>query len=443
MSDLESKHNKRLILVELNEINFELVDSYVRDKPGKYLAMEHCLANMVTTESEAEYQNLEPWIQWPSVHTGLTFSEHGIFRLGDVVETEHPQIFEQVEQAGYSVGVLSAMNASNKLNKAAFFIPDPWTKTPTDGSFWSRAISSAVSQAVNDNASQRITLLSAFTLLLAIARFARPVNYAKYLSLALRSRRAPWRKALFLDLFLHDFYMNRIKARKPAFSAAFFNAGAHIQHHYFFNSKHLNKNPGVENPDWYVQGDVDPIEEMIAVYDSILSDLLRLENIELIVATGLSQKPYDRVKYYYRLKNHGDFLEKLNIRYKSVSPRMTRDFLLDFDTEGEALQAQQQLQSIYVKADGHLLFADIDNRGKSLFVTLTYPCEVAADTKIVVNESELALLPHVAFVAIKNGMHQNTGYAYFSRGLGDIAPAGGKHVKEINSTIRHFFGLTA
>ena len=33
------------------------------------------------TESESEYENLEPWIQWPSVHTGLPFKDHKILRL--------------------------------------------------------------------------------------------------------------------------------------------------------------------------------------------------------------------------------------------------------------------------------------------------------------------------------------------------------------------------
>ena len=37
---------------------------------------------IVNTKAELIYENLEPWIQWPSVHTGKTYDEHKIFRLG-------------------------------------------------------------------------------------------------------------------------------------------------------------------------------------------------------------------------------------------------------------------------------------------------------------------------------------------------------------------------
>jgi len=39
---------------------------------------------LFVTTSEKKYEELEPWIQWPTVRTGLTYQEHEIFRLGDV-----------------------------------------------------------------------------------------------------------------------------------------------------------------------------------------------------------------------------------------------------------------------------------------------------------------------------------------------------------------------
>ena len=72
---------------------------------------------------------VEPWIQWVSAHTGLTLAEHGIFRLGDIVSHELPQIWEQLEESGLRVGAISPMNAKHRLHKPAFFVPDPWTQT--------------------------------------------------------------------------------------------------------------------------------------------------------------------------------------------------------------------------------------------------------------------------------------------------------------------------
>src|SRR5690348_10736474 len=126
-----------LIFIELSEINFDLVRLYLDKYRDRFPALRTLLSQHSTvTSAEEEYENLEPWVQWPSVHTGLSFNEHRIFRLGDVVESGAPQFFEQVERAGYSVGAVSPMNAANRLQTPAYFVPDPWTRTAPDRSIW-------------------------------------------------------------------------------------------------------------------------------------------------------------------------------------------------------------------------------------------------------------------------------------------------------------------
>ena len=176
----DSQH--KLLLLELNEINFDVVNQYLSDNKNQFSNLKSLLdSGLFRTSSESLYEELEPWIQWASVHTGLTYQEHNIFRLGDVVGTDKPQIFEQIEQAGFKVGSISAMNADNRLKNPAFFIPDPWTKTPSDGSFWSKSLGDAVSQAVNDNSQARITIKTAAQIFLALLRFARPKHYLRYI----------------------------------------------------------------------------------------------------------------------------------------------------------------------------------------------------------------------------------------------------------------------
>ena len=64
--------NRNLIFIELNEINFDTATSYI--ERGEYLPgfTELIEKGITNTESESEYENLEPWVQWPSVHTGKT-----------------------------------------------------------------------------------------------------------------------------------------------------------------------------------------------------------------------------------------------------------------------------------------------------------------------------------------------------------------------------------
>lgn len=438
----DSVCQKRLILLELNEVNFDVVKRYVESCPGRFSSLEKLMKGAsVRTAAEKKYEELEPWIQWVSVHTGLSYAEHGIFRLGDIVGTAAPQFFEVLEQRGVSVGSISAMNAENRLKNPAYFIPDPWTKTPTDGSFWSEALAQAVGQAVNDNAQSKITAKSALVLLLGLLRFAKVHHYGLYLKLALNSRKASWRKALFLDLLLHDVHLGLLASQKPEFSTVFLNAGAHIQHHYFFNSAPIKETTSLRNPTWYVPEAEDPFADMLEVYDTIVGEYLSLKDTEVIIVTGLAQKPYDRIKYYYRLKDHADFLNSVGIQYRNVMPRMTRDFLVEFDSVEQAAAAQEKLSNIVVTSDGEQLFGEIDNRGDSLFATLTYPHEISEAATVVVEGATVQIKPYTAFVAIKNGMHQEEGFAFFTPCAAKFAPADRSHVKEIHGAVLGYFGV--
>lgn len=433
------KLNRKLIFVELNEINFSIVAQYIQLFPGRYPSLQLLLGkHSIRTMAETNYEWLEPWIQWVSVHSGQSYQEHQIFRLGDIVGSKVPQLFEKAERMGARVGCVSPMNAENRLQRPAYFIPDPWTKTPSDESWWSRELSRAISQVVNDNSQSRVSTRSALMLFFSLLRFSKPSHYGRYIGLAMRSRGAPWRKALLLDLFLHDLHLKLFQRKNPDFSTIFLNAGAHIQHHYMLNAEPIKELSPLRNPSWYVENRKDPVAELLEIYDTVVGELLHLKGADLIIATGLSQKPYDRVKFYYRLRNHEQFLMQIGINFQSVHPLMTRDFLIEFDSSAAAEDAKVRLASLRVTESGLALFEEIDNRGKSLFVTLTYHCEISADTVLEFEDLRIHLLPQVVFVAIKNGMHQSMGYAFFTSGVKEYAPLEGSHVKDLHNSILKF-----
>jgi len=438
------KTAKKLILLELNEINFDIVEKYLAADSTRFPSLKKLLAGpQIRTSCEKQYEELEPWIQWASVHTGKTYAEHGIFRLGDMVDSGVSQIFEQLEQVGYKVGAISPMNAENRLKHPAYFIPDPWTHTPTDSSWWSQSLSRAISQTVNDNAKARISAKSALQLALGLFRFARISHYGKYLSLVVGSRRKSWLRPLVLDLLLHDVHWSMFNNKKPNFSTLFLNAGAHIQHHYFFNAEPVVKNSTIKNPAWYIAEDEDPLADVLGLYDMIVGEYFARSDTDVLLATGLTQKPYDSVKFYYRLNNHAAFLQGLAIKFKDVLPRMTRDFLIEFENKHQAIVSQSILANVTVGESETPLFGEIDNRGDSLFVTLTYPREINDSTYYCVGAFKAPLLPNVSFVAIKNGMHQDEGYAFFTPGIAPYAPAEKAHVAKLGTSIRDYFGITA
>lgn len=435
----QKEKRRQLVLLELNEINFEVAQRYVARFSLRNLG-RLLEGRWIRTSSEASYELLEPWIQWVSAHSGLTAQQHGILRLGDIVGSNVPQLFEQLESLGLRVGCVSPMNAENRLRSPAYFVPDPWTRTPSDGSFFSRMLTDAVGQAVNDNAQAKITVGSMLKLLLTLLRFARLKHWGRYASLFVTSKGAPWRRALFLDLLLHDVHFSLLKARRPDFSTLFVNAGAHIQHHYFLNAD-LGGTVSLKNPDWYVAADLDPVGEMLKTYDLIVGDYINDPEVDVIVATGLTQRPYDRVKFYYRLVDHAAFLRIAGIPFRSVQPRMTRDFLIEFDSATQAAQAMRTLSAIRVSPGDLPLFGELDNRGASIFATMTYPEEITGDTLVALQSGRVALQPLVTFVAIKNGMHDGRGFAFFKGDVTVHSPADGEHVGRLFETVKRYYGI--
>ena len=134
----------KLLFIQLNEINFDLVDKYLStSKESKFtnLRIIRNTYQSFDTYAEDEYKNLEPWIQWPSIYLGKDFNQHKIFRLGDIVNlTSEKQIFEIIEDRGFKVGAISPMNAENRLKNPSYFIPDPWTNTHSDNSSYSKRL---------------------------------------------------------------------------------------------------------------------------------------------------------------------------------------------------------------------------------------------------------------------------------------------------------------
>lgn len=398
-----------VLMLELNEVNFDYVREYIN--LGKLPHFAELLKNhaLVETTSEQHYQELEPWIQWVTAHTGLSLAEHEVFRLGDIVNRDLPQIWEVLETKGLKVGAISPMNAKNRCRNASFFIPDPWTPTTVTGSGLIKRLSSAVSQAVNDNAKGRVTLQSAITLLASLATYATIRNYPVYLKIVVSIlRKHSWASSLLLDQLLSDIFVREVGRKKPNFATLFLNAGAHIQHHYMFNSK-VYSGP-FSNPAWYVDTDADPVFDVYVLYDRIIGQVQKaFPSARLMIATALHQDPHKELTFYWRLKDHAQFLDQSNIAFDRVEPRMSRDFVIYCSNPEQAALAEIQLKQI-CSVDGSELF-EVDNRGDSLFVMLSWAQDIDADFEYAVgNERRKNMRDQVAFVAIKNGAHNGVGY---------------------------------
>ena len=403
--------NKKTILLALNELNFDYIKFYVNKGLLPNFKQLFSLNPIIETTSENEYKLLEPWVQWATVHTGKSYNEHKILRLGDIVnKPEIPQLFEELENEGFSVGAVSPFNAENRLKNPAFFVPDPWTKTEASGNWFVKALYQAIHKSVNDNAKEKMDLKSMTSLALGLLFYVPIFRWNHYFKNVL-NRKKPGAKALVLDSLLADVHLSLWKKHKPDFSNLFLNSGAHIQHHYLFNSKAYKGD--LNNPEWYCPQGFDPLIPILSEYDEVIGKLMNLKDVKLIIATGLHQQPHKNLTFYWRLKEHVKFIEMIGIKtFIEIHPRMSRDFLIKFNNEIDTINAEKLLNSFYAFKDENKIF-EVDNRGTSLFVELVYPNDIIEQDAIYSKDSKFKLdcfKSYVSFVAIKNGEHNGIGY---------------------------------
>lgn len=402
-----------MILLALNELNIDYIKGYVNQ--GKLTNFGKLLAHgVVQTSSEYKYELLEPWIQWTTVQTGKTYEEHQVFRLGDIINRRDlPQIFEHLEMSGLSVGAISPFNADNRLTNSKFFIPDPWTKTKASGGYLIEKLSRTVSRFVNSNASGRVGPIEVIWLLIGFIVYVRVKRWPKFLKL-ISIRKKPGVKAAILDMILLEVFVTLQRMHRPDYSHLFFNGGAHVQHHYMFNSS-LYKGD-FKNPEWYCPVDWDPILMMLETYDTIIGDLLE-SGERIIGVTGLHQVPHEEQTFYWRPVTHKQFLLECGLRGEfSVVARMSRDFLIEVSNDKQAIDIETHLNQFTDSVRSKPIF-NVDNRGTSLFVEIVYDDDLTEGMSFDGPNgiSMRSLKSKLAFVAIKNGKHDGTGYVFSNK----------------------------
>ena len=429
---------QQLLLLELNEINFDYVASYVGRGGLPNLGRLIRRNGVARTVSEQRYEDLEPWIQWVTAHTGMPLAAHGVFRLGDIVHKDLPQVWEQLEGHGLSVGAISPMNASNRLRQAAFFVPDPWTATPPTATARLTALYQGIVQAVNENAQSKVSRKSLAGLLTGFASYARPANYGTYLRLAATSPRCPWRKALVLDLLLADVFVREVRR--------------------------------------HVAGFREPVPQRGRAHPASLPVLVRLSTkgrTAIPTGTCLPARIPCTSRTRSTTASSARSSPRSRMRASWSRPACTRIRTIASPTTGgcasmrrscrgsassaaassracraissssaiplpQAARAEARLARA-TAADGAPLFA-IDNRGSDLFVELVYAGDIAGGFEFSIDgETFTGLDRDVAFVALKNGRHNGIGYFIDSAASPDALPAREFPLAEVHARILDAF----
>lgn len=398
---------KKLLIVQLNEVNFDLVKQY--SEKYNLLNFKEIIRNFknVETSSEEKYENLEPWIQWVSFYTGKDYEDHKVFflnELGNEVDT----IFKKFDDTFNARQCLMfPMNLKNNLtNDKNIFIPDPWTETKIQCDDSLKRFYAIIKKIILNNKNIKFEISELLYLLRYIVLNSSSnfkFSLLKNISSLLIKK---YYKAILFDELISDLFYKKIISEDFHISSIFLNAGAHIQHHYMFNSGFVKNKI---NPKWYLNSKYDPVKDYLFSYDKILGKFLSLKNYNILIMTGLSQSVIKKPLFYYNLSNYDSFFSKLNIYPKKIIKRMSRDYTLEFENFNEMEISFDILENLKLNNKN---FFSLKSEKNKIFLELIYSDELSENDKIYVNNRKINVKDELTFLAIKNTIHNQKGYCF-------------------------------
>ena len=298
-----------VIMMELNELCPPIVDRMMAAGELPNFKRLHARSDVHVTWTDDE--DLEPWVQWVTLHTGKRQDVHGARELDEGHRIGLPRVWDMLAERGRTSLVFGSMNIGAGSDKV-FLLPDPWsTRVEPSDPAW-KPFHDFISFNVTEHANRRARADRKATLAFARFMVSRGLSLATVMK-AVRQLAAErtssadvkWGRAHILDLMMWDVFEKEYQRRKPDFATFFANSTAYLQHRYW---RHME-------PEAYL---VKPSAEEMTAYggaighsyrhmDWLLGRAMRLAGSRgrIVFATGLSQEAnlrYEHIggKFVYR-----------------------------------------------------------------------------------------------------------------------------------------------
>lgn len=443
----------KVLLLEFNELTPRLMEQFIDRGLLPNFRRLRDESHAFITDANEKQEHLEPWIQWVTVHTGLSFAEHGVYLLNEGQKLQYPSLWDLASRAGRSVWVCGSMNAKYDDGINGWVLPDPWTESgayPKELNRFYDFVRSQVQEHSNEH--KGLSASDAADFLAFLATHGLSTSTIAALSAQLLNERfsdSRWKRAVLLDRMQWDLFKWRFRRAKPDFSTFFLNSTAHFQHVYWrnFEPEQFELKPSEE--DRKRTGDSIPFgyQQM----DRIVGEALDLagDDTVVILATALSQQPYLRMestggKILNRPIDVHEFPRLMGLKGNHrVVPVMAEQFHIYFDQEQDAIAAQAFLSEI--KVGDRKVFGNPERHGNEVFVGCMLFEELPADTRFTTPSGADMRFYDVFYVvkdSLKSGMHHPDGLLWI-RGLDRAHSRGERKVPltAVAPTVLRLMGL--
>lgn len=296
---------KKIILFELNEVPFKIVDHFVQSHPDSAFATLLSRGQQYRALSE-DVGALSPWKTWPSLHRGVADEKHLIGDFGqplDEVDRAYPPVWRLLQGSAVRIGLFGSLHSypvPADTSSYAFYVPDIFASGPEcfpeSLSGFQHLCLSMARDSVR-NVSTRVPVSAALGVLAnAPALGLRARTFGRVAQQLLDERMQPWKSArrrTFQPLIAFDVFMRQLKTQRPDFVTFFTNHVASSMHRYWAASFPDEYETMPYDAQWLgtYRGEID---YAMRAADRMLSELIAFVDSDpsysLVVASSMGQQ---------------------------------------------------------------------------------------------------------------------------------------------------------
>lgn len=410
-----------VILLEFNELCPSLMERFMQQGKLPNFQRLYEQSQVYTTDAEEQAPFLEPWIQWVTVHSGLSYREHQIFFLDEGHKLAAPSLWDRLSQAGYRVWICGSMNSRYDTPLNGQFLPDYWASRqlpyPDELAPFFNFVRRYVQEYTNDTVPLTLGDYWQFiSFMMTHGLSGKTVRaIAQQLWKERITQRYRWQRATILDKLQWDVFRWYYRRDRPHFSTFFLNSTAHFQHMYWRNMEPgpFLVQPSPEEQREYENAILYGYQEM----DQLVGECFELADSQttIMLCTALSQQPcfsYEAIggKHLYRPRRFEELLKFAGIAGAyDCSPVMAEEFFLRFSSEAAADFAQERLAALRV---GEQPAMRLKRQGQEIYAGCGIFTAIAPDALLHLEGQQTSTAFFKLFYQIediKSGMHHPDG----------------------------------
>jgi Type I phosphodiesterase / nucleotide pyrophosphatase len=421
----------KLIVAEFNELCPWLIDQWMGEGLLPNFKRMHGQSAVFGTMADVnDPANLEPWIQWYSLHTGLSFDQHKVFHLTEGKAASHDDLWRIAHAAGRKVINFAGMNARPFDYPDSVYVADPWCEdgnaSPPALNIYNRFVGANVREYSNPDA--RLTTSDYAKFLGFMITHGLRAGTVRALAGQLieervKDHRMSWKRATLLDRMQMDVFRHYMRKTKPDFATFFINSTAHLQHSYWrqFQPDAFTVQPDAESSSLYGEA----IKTGYVAMDRLIGEFIDLADANgamLVFATALSQQPYLAAedsggKHFYRLRDVDAFFRRFALPHRDIDPTMTHQYFVRFDSVADRIKTHETLAAFKL-ADGRALFGFNERTEDGLYFSCNIYSETDGAVAITSPDGQTFKFSDIAYKidATKSGRHHPSGALWFRTG---------------------------